>query len=122
MKSEIIEKLLENLLDEDRTAKAKKQKRPVVIFANNAIFFGYTDATEIIEGKSIVLTRSRHCYRYEAPKNNEAKGFSGLSEYGPAEGSKVSGERSTDYHIANVVCIADCTEEAVKKWEDSTWS
>ena len=90
--------------------------RPVVVFANNAIIFGYTDA---VSTGDVKLTNARNCFYYAKPDCESKYGFLGLAEYGPARGSKVGAVAKNV--TVNACCIQDCSKEAVEVWESSKW-
>ena len=94
----------------------KSDSRAVVVFSNNAIIFGYTDATKTGD---VTLTNARNCYYYTKQDDDDKKGFIGLAEHGPATGSKVGATASKI--TVNACCIQDCSIEAVKIWESSKW-
>lgn len=93
--------------------------RAVVVFTDKrGVFFGYTDATDLKQ--DVVLSKARNCYYWSAPTTKH-KGFMGLAEIGPQKDSKVSGANSKPITVSGVTCIAECTENAIKAWEDASW-
>lgn len=110
------------LLDDQPTANATPNgtERAVVVFTDKrGVFFGYTTATDLKQ--DVVLSEARNCYYWSAPTTKH-KGFLGLAEIGPQSGSKVSGANSKPVTVSGVTCIAECTEQAIKAWEDSSWN
>lgn len=101
---------------EKSTNETSVEVRPVVVFANNAIIFGYTDA---VSTGDVKLTNARNCYYYAKQDCESKLGFLGLAEYGPAKDSKVGAVAKNV--TVNACCIQDCSDEAVKVWESSKW-
>lgn len=92
----------------------KKVERPVLVTTEaRGVFFGYADDTG---GDTIHLRRGRNILYW--PK--ECKGFLGLAVVGPLQGSRVG--PAADIELRKVTCIAECTPEAVKRFEEEPWT
>ena len=110
-------KLLSLMEEKDTPATACLKERAVVVFTDErGVFFGYTDADAT---GNVKLRNARNCHYWAANKGDRQNGFLGLAAKGPAEGSKIS--IAADIELTGVTCIAECTEEAAKRWENSTW-
>lgn len=100
-----------------RTAKrtgSKKSERPVLVTtAHRGVFFGYLVGKP---GPIIKLRRARNCLYWPA----KVKGFLGLAAVGPLDGSRVG--PAADIELRDITCIAECTPEAVERWESAPWS
>lgn len=93
---------------------AAKERAVLVCTDKRGVFFGYATDTS---GDQITLHRARNVIYWPA-KN---KGFLGLAEAGPAEGSRV-GPSATELQLRGITCVATCSEEAVKRWELAPWA
>jgi len=88
--------------------------KPVLVTtAHKGVFFGYFSKRE---GTTVHLTRSRNCIYWPA----ENRGFLGLAKWGPLEGARIGPE--ADIELLDVTSIAQCTDEAVQRWEAAPWS
>jgi hypothetical protein len=93
---------------------AKVSERAVLVTtAHRGVFFGYATKTD---GATIALRGARNCVYW--PIAN--KGFLGLANMGPVDGAKVG--PAADIEIRDITCVAECTLEAVKRWENAPWS
>ena len=88
----------------------------VVTNKHRGIYFGYV-VSELEGGNALRLERARHCYRYTYHQGHE--GTWGLASGGPADGSQV-GPRVT-MTVRDVASVAECTPEAVERWEAAKW-
>ena len=84
----------------------------LVTTAHRGVFFGYTDDTS---GEKIKLTAARNCLYWPAAD----KGFLGLANMGPLKGSRVGPPATIE--VRNISCVAECTPQAVKRWEEAPW-
>lgn len=86
---------------------------PVVVHANNAIFFGY-----LVEenGAQVKLRSARNAFYYKC-----SEGMLELSNSGPQIGSKIGKRSGGVITIENKVLMQECTQEAVKAWEERGW-
>lgn len=87
------------------------ENKPVVVHANNAIFFGYLISKD---GNKVKLRDARNAYYWKC-----SKGMLELSNTGPQKGSKI-GDRA-DIELENVVLTQDCKPAAVEAWEKLGW-
>lgn len=87
------------------------KERPVVVHANNAIFFGYLISHE---GKEVKLHSARNAYYWKCER-----GMLELANSGPKLGSKI-GDRA-DITLTDVVMIQECKSEAIDAWESLKW-
>lgn len=98
-------------------AKAKKvaKGRPVLVTtAHRGVFFGYIEKDE---GDTVTLTRARNCIYW--PRS--VGGFLGLAVTGPLADSRI-GARTDRITLRAVTSVSDCSEVAIKAWEDwPTW-
>lgn len=123
MKQDLILKLIEMLVNSEgnqepvKTSRVVGMKpRPVVVFANNCIIYGYSDCTKLGD---VTINQARYCYRYEKPESDSEKGFMSLAKNGPAKGSKVSSP--VDNVTVSATCFIEATEKASQVWENSEW-
>ena len=125
MKQDLILKLIEMLVNGDASTEQEDvqatqpkgiKERPIVVFANNCIIYGYSSAVELGD---ITINKAQYCYYYAKPDSDEKKGFMALAKYGPAKDSKVSSP--VDKVTVNACCIIEATSEAVNIWENSKW-
>jgi len=95
------------------------KKKPVLILdSHRGIYFGYL-ASRTSEGKTVRLTRARHCFYFVAKQQDGESGVYSLATAGPQSGSKI-GPRVT-MTVNDVTKIIDCSSEAVERWESATW-
>ncbi|RMF04815.1 MAG: hypothetical protein D6773_05935 [Alphaproteobacteria bacterium] len=91
------------------------KERPVLVTtAHRGVFFGYLKKHDS-RNNTVQMKRARCCLYWPA----EVKGFLGLAHTGPLEGSRVG--PPADITLTDVTCIAECTQEAVGRWEDAPW-
>ncbi len=91
---------------------SKKERAVLVTTAHRGVFFGYASATD---GNVIKLRAARNCIYW--PSDN--KGFLGLASDGPKNGAKVG--PAADIEVRDITCVANVTDEAVKRWETAPW-
>jgi hypothetical protein len=101
-----------------RKSPAKKSAAPVerpvlVTTAHRGVFFGWSTDTS---GETIKLRACRNCIYWPATQ----KGFIGLAKDGPLPGARVG--PAADLELRNITSVADCTPEAVARWEAAPWS
>lgn len=97
-----------------KAAKAAKPKgHPVIVCANNAVIFGWT---EDYSGESIRLTGARHAYYWR-----NLGGHAGLAATGPQQGSRV-GAACTMVVRGPIVAVLDASAgaEAWAAWPVTT--
>ncbi len=91
-------------------------ERAVVVTTEfRGVFFGYIGDGDTSQ-KTLKLSRARNCLYWPV----ENHGFLGLASIGPLPGSRVG--PAVNIELRSVTCVADCTPEAVKKWESEPWS
>jgi hypothetical protein len=91
----------------------KKQERAVLVTtAHRGVFFGYASDTN---GNTIKLRNARNCVYW--PSDN--KGFLGLASDGPKSGARVG--PAANIELRDITCVAEVSEEAVKRWESAPW-
>ena len=102
-----------------KAAKAKhasngQAERPVLVTTSyRGVFFGYASDTD---GERIKLRAARNVVYWPA----EQRGFLGLAQTGPLKGARVG--PPADIELRGITCVAELTEEAVKKFEEGPWS
>lgn len=95
------------------TTKANGKERAVLVTTKHrGVFFGYASETD---GETIKLRRARNCLYW--PANN--RGFIGLASTGPVSGARVG--PAADIELRDITCVAECTDDAVKAWEEAPW-
>lgn len=97
---------------------AKKTKpadeRPVLVTTSyRGVFFGYATNTD---GDVIKLRAGRNVVYWPA----EQKGFLGLAKDGPLKDARVG--PPADIEVRSITCVAECTPEAVARWEAQPWT
>lgn len=97
----------------NRAAKNSKERAVLVTTSHRGVFFGYAEKTD---GEIIKLRAARNCIYW--PTNN--KGFLGLASMGPVNGARVG--PAADIELRDITCVAACTDESVKAWENAPWS
>jgi uncharacterized protein DUF6948 len=93
-------------------AKAGIERAVLVTTAHRGVFFGYATETD---GATIKLRAARNCIYW--PVGN--KGFLGLANMGPVNGSRVG--PAADIELRDITCVAECTAAAVSAWEKAPW-
>lgn len=93
--------------------KPNGERAVLVTTKHRGVFFGYAAETG---GETIKLRAARNCIYW--PANN--KGFLGLAAMGPVDGARVG--PPADIELRDITCVAECTEDAVEKWEKAPWS
>jgi hypothetical protein len=91
---------------------AKLERAVLVTTEHRGVFFGYATDTD---GATIKLRAARNCIYW--PANN--KGFLGLANMGPVDGARIGPPANID--LRDITCVAECTPEAVKRWEQAPW-
>lgn len=89
------------------------EKAVLVTTAHRGVFFGYASKTD---GAVIVLRAARNCIYWPT----QQKGFLGLANMGPVDGSRIG--PAANIELRDITCVAEVTPEAVKKWEAAPWS
>ncbi len=89
------------------------EKAVLVTTAHRGVFFGYASKTD---GAVINLRAARNCVYWPS----EQKGFLGLANMGPVNGSRIG--PAANIELRDITCVAECTDEAVKRWENAPWS
>ena len=88
--------------------------RPVLVTTKyRGVFFGYTEGG--LQDR-VTLKKGRCCLYWP----DGTRGFVGLAVSGPIEGSRVG--PAADMELSGVVCMIECTPEAVERWEAAPWS
>ena len=90
----------------------KKEKAVLVTTAHKGVFFGYATETG---GAIIKLRAARNCIYWPT----ENKGFLGLASMGPIGNARVG--PAADIELRDITCVAECTPEAVGRWESAPW-
>ena len=93
--------------------KSNGERAVLVTTTHKGVFFGYATETD---GNTIALRAARNCIYWPA----ENKGFLGLASEGPAKGARVG--PAADIEIRDITCVAECSDAAVKAWEQAPWS
>lgn len=88
------------------------ERAVLVTTVHRGVFFGYAKDTS---GTTIKLCAARNCLYW--PEEN--RGFLGLAKMGPLPGSRVGPE--ADIELRDVTCVAECTDEAIARWESAPW-
>ena len=92
----------------------KKTERPVIVCTKHrGVFFGYASDTD---GERIKLRAARNVVYWPA----EQRGFLGLAQTGPLKGARVG--PPADIELRGITCVAELSEEAVKRFEEGVWS
>lgn len=109
-------RLLAALLPDDTVSQPitrAAQERPVLVTtAHRGVFFGYADDTS---GSTIHLKRARMAV-YWSP---DMKGVLGLASMGPSDSCRIS--PAADLDLRDVTAVAECSADAVKRWEAHPW-
>lgn len=90
-----------------------KEIAVLVTTAHRGVFFGYATDTS---GAIIKLRGARNCVYWPSSQ----KGFLGLASTGPLDGAKIG--PAANIEIRDITCVAECSDEAVKRWNDAPWS
>jgi len=97
--------------------KVEAVERPVLVMTGlRGVFFGY--ATDV-DGETVRITRARNVFSWALPPAAE-KGILGLASVGPMPGSKL-GARAPALTLRNITAVAECSAEAVARFEAATW-
>jgi len=94
-------------------AKANGERAVLVTTIHRGVFFGYATETD---GAVIKLRAARNCIYWPT----EQKGFLGLASTGPVSGSRIG--PAADIELRDITCVAECTTDAVKAWENAPWA
>lgn len=92
--------------------KDQTERAVLVTTQHRGVFFGYATDTD---GATIKLRAARNCIYW--PANN--KGFLGLANLGPVDGARIGPPANIE--IRDITCVAECTPEAVERWENAPW-
>ena len=88
--------------------------KPVIVTTEHrGVFYGRLDGNQDETAKTIALTNCRNAMYW----SSQTRGFLGLAETGPGEGSKI-GATAPRVLLHDVTAVLDCTEEAAEKWEN----
>jgi len=90
-----------------------KERAVLVTTEHRGVFFGYAHETD---GEIIKLRSARNCI-YWPPSQ---KGFLGLASHGPVDGARIG--PAANIELRDITCVAECTPEAIEKWEKAPWS
>lgn len=95
------------------------ERAVVICTAKRGVFFGYTSESgdSLIEKTRGTLSRARMCVKWSV----ETRGVLGLAGIGPQRGSKVT-PRVPALALESITAVIDCSDEAVKVWEESPWA
>lgn len=90
------------------------EKHVIVTTAHRGVFYG-----RLVEdtGENVTLEDARNVLVW----SKATRGFLGLAQRGPQEGSRV-GPKVPRLVIRGVTAMALCTPEAVQQWESEPWS
>lgn len=92
----------------------KPVERAVLVTTSyRGVFFGY--ATDV-SGETIKLRAARNCVYWPA----EQKGFLGLANVGPVKGARIG--PAANIELRGITCVAECTPEATRAWENAPWN
>ena len=86
----------------------------LVTTGKRGVFFGVMDKDN---GSSVELKEAQCCVYW----SSSTRGFLGLAERGPQDGSKVT-PPVPELKLYDVTSVSLCTDEAVKKWQAQPWS
>lgn len=101
-----------------RGTKVPPTERAVLVMtAHRGVFFGYATKTD---GDVVRITRARNVFSWTTAPSAE-RGILGLASVGPQPGSKI-GARAPGLELRNITAIAECSAEAVTRFEASTWA
>jgi len=90
-----------------------KEKAVLVTTQHRGVFFGYATETD---GATIKLRSARNCIYWPANQ----KGFLGLASNGPIDGARIG--PAANIELRDITCVAECTPEAIERWEKAPWS
>ena len=92
----------------------KAKRRAVLVTTEyRGVFFGYASDTS---GETIRLARARNCVYWPTGQ----RGFLGLANTGPLAGARIG--PPAEIELRKITCVAECTDEAVKAWEEAPWA
>jgi len=90
--------------------------KPVLVTTDNrGVFFGYLQTDEAPH--SVTLVDARNIIYW----SKATKGYLGLASDGPTNASRV-GPKVPSLTLYGITSVADCTPEAVAKWESGPWA
>lgn len=95
------------------TGPREGERAVIVTTEYRGVFFGYAADTS---GDAIKLRRGRNCLYWSA----ETKGFMGLADSGPTEGSRIG--PPADIEVRKVTSVVEVTPAAVEAWEAGKWA
>jgi hypothetical protein len=87
----------------------------VVTTEYRGVFFG-TLAEYDRTARFAKLTSARNCVKWSSAN----KGFLGLAEAGPLNGSRI-GPAVAELDLSGITSVSACTESAIEKWEAAPW-
>jgi hypothetical protein len=97
----------------DTRTTSDKGERPVVVTtAHRGVFFGFARADHQLDAPTIRIERARNCLWWE----KSIGGFLGLAADGPTPICRI-GARVPALTLRDVTSVAECSPEAVAKWE-----
>ena len=97
-----------------KPAKAPPERAVLVMTGHRGVFFGYATKTD---GETVRIARARNVFSWASA----SKGVIGLASIGPMPGSKI-GPAAPGLELRNITAIAECTPEAVARFEAGTWA
>jgi hypothetical protein len=92
----------------------EKSQAVVVTTEHRGVFFGYLDG-ELTKEK-VKLAKARNCVYWDAG----TRGFMGLADSGPTAQCRV-GPAIPSLELFDITAVLECTEHAVKAWEEGPW-
>lgn len=94
-----------------------KGTTPVLITTSfRGVFFGYLPEGAKI-GEVLTIKNARNCVYWGIG----IRGFLGLAESGPSNKCRV-GPKVPELTLTGVTSVAQCTDDAVARWEAGPWS
>ena len=87
----------------------------VVTTEFRGVFFGYIEADN--SPSNVVLADARNCVYW----TSSVRGVLGLAAAGPDKGCRI-GPKVPRITLQKITSVAECTPEAVQKWESAPWS
>ena len=91
--------------------KKKAHRAVLVTTAHRGVFFGYVAKDD---GKIVTLKNARNCIYW----TKAIGGFLGLASLGPNASCRI-GVRADGLKLYDVTSVSDCTQAAVKAWEEA---
>lgn len=91
-------------------------KRAIVVTTENrGVFFGYLK-DESKSPSEIIIEQARMCVYWDS----ETRGVLGLAGNGPSNNCRIT-HAIPEAKLYKITGIFDCSDDAVKKWEQSIW-